>query len=655
MKTNSLIRTLVVAIAVISSATSVLAQVHPDDENRPIPDSVGKTIHVSGRVVNAGGEPVHKAQVIIWSERYSRSARPNGVQVSNVLPVVSDCTDAVLTDADGRFSTQVVIIKHGPYTDIAVVAAADELGTGQAALNPRDESQQVEVRLSNEHVVRGRLVDLKGQPAVGAKVRIVEWGTKYPLGKIEPWNEVSTDDKGRFLLRGLEDRKYRVEFSHPKLASHQEEFQAVPRASKEKVIVTVSDAHAIHGTVTYENSGKPVANAAVMAPQGDFGAFWQMTRTDDKGRYRINPFPPGNDMGLGRAKSYFLNVFPPNGEPLLVSRLAIPLSRGKSQQVDIALKQGTLVIGRVLDEANRPVEGARVQYRPKNPGHERTYMTAPTEASQVQVAITKEDGSYELGVPPGKGELLVLGPTLDFIPVETRRGVYRLYANATVSLNVSPETNVQTHDFQLQRGITLKARVTDGEGKPIDSFELISSQCLASGYQPELSEHCRDGYFELHGCDPERSYKVTILDKTNKRGAALELSAGHAEEPANIQLQPFGSAAITFEDDEGQPTKTKALLSVVLQDGAPHRFYLNAKKGTAPPEGLFQHFGGERTADEKGQLLFRDLVPGADYIVRWRPGIEGMRSPKPWPNVRFTVKTGENTDLGTKVAAHSDF
>ena len=655
MKTRSLIQALaVVAIAVITSGSGVLAQVHPDDENRPIPASVGTTISVSGRVLNSGGEPVSNAQVVAQLAGYSRSARPSGVQISNVLPVMSDYTDAVRTAADGRFSTRVVIREHGPYTDIAVVAAAKGHGIGEATLNLRDEEQRVEVRLNNEHLIRGRLVDLKGQPAVGAKVRLVEWGTKYPLGKLDAWNEVTTDDKGRFVLRGLKDRKYRVEFTHPKLAAHHEEFQAVPRASKDKVTVTVSDAHTLHGTVTYEDSGKPVMNAVVIAPQGDFGSLWQMTRTDAEGRYSVNPFPPSDDMGLGRAKSYYLNVFPPNGEPLLVSRIAVPLSRAKSQEVDVALQQGVVVTGRVLDEANRPIEGARVQYRPKKPDHSRTYMTAPTEASQVQVAITNEDGGYELGVPAGKGELLVLGPTLDFIPVETRRGVYRLYPDAKASINVSAQTTVRTQDFQLKRGVTMKARVTDGDGNPIESFELISPLCLASGYQPEISKRCRDGYFELHGCDPDQTHKVTILDKENQRGAAFELSAKHATEAANIQLQPFGSATIAFQDDDGQPTNAYASLSIVLRDGAPHRYYLNVK-GKRPAEGAFFHFGGSRTPDKLGRMQLDELIPGADYMVRWQPDGDGLRSADPWPHVRFSVKPGENLDLGTKVAAQKDF
>jgi|GEM_PF-3043312 len=655
MKTKSFTRTLaVIAIAVISSATSVRAQVHPDDENRPIPESVGKMIHVSGRVVNAGGEPVHNAEVLASFSGYSRSARPSGVQTTNVLPAMSGYTDTVHTDADGRFSTQVVIREHGPYTAIGVIASAKGLGIGRAELNFNDGEQEVEVRLANEHLIRGRVVDLKGQPAVGAKVRIVEWGTKYPLGKLAPWNEVTTDDKGRFLLRGLKDRKYRVEFTHAKLAAHQEEFQAVTRASKEKVTVTISDAHTLYGIVTYEDSGNPVANAVVMAPQGDFGPLWQMTRTDAKGRYRINPFPPGSGMGLSQTKSYYLNVFPPNGEPLLVSRIAVPLSRAKSQEVDISLKSATVVVGRVLDEANRPLEGARIQYRPKKPGHDRTYMTAPTEASQVQVAITKEDGTYELGVPPGEGELLVLGPTLDFIPTETRRGVYRLYPDAAASLDVSAKTSVQTQDFQLKRGITLKARVTDSGGKPIESFELMSALCLASGYQPESSERCGNGYFELHGCDPKRTYKATILDKENQRGAALELSAVHANEPADIRLQPFGSAAIAFEDPAGQPTNARAMLSIVLHDGAPHRYYINVK-GERPLEGSFLHFGGTRTPDKKGRLLLDDLIPGADYMVRWQPDGDGLQSADPWPHVHFSVKPGESLKLGRKVATKSEF
>ena len=391
-----------------------------------------------------------------------------------------------------------------------------------------------------------------------------------------------------------------------------------------------------------------------MAPQDDFGPWWQMTRTDAQGRYQINPFPPREGMSQ-HSKSYYLNVFPPDNKPMLVHRIAVPISRAKRQHVDVSLDQGHVILGRVTDDDDQPVEGARVQYRPQSPGHERAYMTAPTEASQLQVAITREDGSYELAVPTGDGELLVLGPTLDFIPTETRRGHYRLYADATAHLSIAPEVTTQTQNFRLRRGITLTGRATDESGAPIESFELISARCLDSGYQPEHSRQCSNGYFELHGCDPNLTYQVSLLDQDHRRGAAVELSAKHAVVPAEVQLQAFGSAAIKFETREGQPANARAMLSLVLQDGAPHRFYLNVKEGTTPLEGLFRHYGGDRSTDEQGHLRFDELIPGAEYMVRWQPDVDGMRSPEPWPHVHFRVKPGENVDLGTKVAAKSGF
>ena len=57
MKTDSFPSKLaMVAIAVLTSASELSAQVHPDDLNRTIPISVAKTIHVTGRVVTPNGD-----------------------------------------------------------------------------------------------------------------------------------------------------------------------------------------------------------------------------------------------------------------------------------------------------------------------------------------------------------------------------------------------------------------------------------------------------------------------------------------------------------------------------------------------------------------------------------------------------------------------
>ena len=55
-----------------------------------------------------------------------------------------------------------------PYEGVRLYAAAPGHGAVTTALRTVSGRQEVDVNLGPEHLVRGRLLDLKGQPAVGA-------------------------------------------------------------------------------------------------------------------------------------------------------------------------------------------------------------------------------------------------------------------------------------------------------------------------------------------------------------------------------------------------------------------------------------------------------------------------------------------------------
>ncbi len=71
-----------------------------------------------------------------------------------------------------------------------------------------------------------------------------------------------------------------------------------------------------------------------------------------------------------------------------------------------------LIQGKVTEEGTgRPVAGASVQFFPREP---REDILGGSEA----IVASKDDGSFQVAVPPGKGYLLVLGPNANYVPKE---------------------------------------------------------------------------------------------------------------------------------------------------------------------------------------------------------------------------------------------
>ena len=146
----------------------------------------------------------------------------------------------------------------------------------------------------------------------------------------------------------------------------------------------------------------PGAVVAVMASQGESGGM-QTSRflADDRGRFTANP-SSGN---------YFrLSAYPADGQPYLVPEVRFAWTKGAvKREMDVKLPRGVLVRGKVtVGGAGEPISGASVQYiaakRPDN-------ILGGWQA----VVASKDDGSYQIVVPPGKGYLFVHGPTADYL------------------------------------------------------------------------------------------------------------------------------------------------------------------------------------------------------------------------------------------------
>ena len=143
---------------------------------------------------------------------------------------------------------------------------------------------------------------------------------------------------------------------------------------------------------------------------------------------------------------------------------------------------------------------------------------------------SQSDGSFRIVVPPGKGHLLVFGPTSDYIHEVIgsrmltigRDGGERWYAHRIIPYEVSAGDSPRTLTAELRPGKTIRGRVVDVDDQPVLDAMIITRLHIEP-FNPfwrgdwSVQHRARDGYFELHGLDPKNSVLVYFFDAEHNR------------------------------------------------------------------------------------------------------------------------------------------
>src|SRR5690606_4166560 len=190
----------------------------------------------------------------------------------------------------------------------------------------------VALELPAEEPIRGKLIDIEGQPAAGVTLKMVsvqnvtdrfgQDGVSYPGGDEPPaaWlPPVTSDEQGHFTIRGVpaghgvhlqvvgSDRFAPQDIAlNTGMPEQRGERDATYRSlvknvePGEEAVLTLPPAQWFEGVVRYEDSGEPVAQARVTmwASEEESGSMISVSgQADTLGRYRINP-KPGVQFGL---------------------------------------------------------------------------------------------------------------------------------------------------------------------------------------------------------------------------------------------------------------------------------------------------------------------------------------------------------------------
>jgi protocatechuate 3,4-dioxygenase beta subunit len=162
------------------------------------------------------------------------------------------------------------------------------------------------------------------------------------------------------------------------------------------------------------------------------------TSCDGQGRFVLDDLPPGRIR---------LELAHPDRLPLV--REPIMLGPGEQRDLGNLTEQaGAIIVGRVLDEAGRAIEGARVEARPA------------AKAPSVRMA-TDRDGRFSLRVPGGDYALLALAPA------RAPRSVFALHA--------APGSEAPPFELRLVRAEGfLEGQVRDDRDHPVGRANVLA-------------------------------------------------------------------------------------------------------------------------------------------------------------------------------------
>ncbi len=275
--------------------------------------------------------------------------------------------------------------------------------------------------------ISGR-VTLKGEPAAGVSVGLQPQqsgpgGAPYVPDRSK-YSRVKTDNEGRFSFSSLNAGQYRIVALAAGFVSADDSQLVTGKMvtltdgeNLESIELRLKSGAVITGRVT-DSSGNPIVEKNVrlmkLDARGNFTPFnvgGEMTRTDDRGVYRIYSLPTGKykvSMGYSpldggvpeMSRLYFAKTFHPDTTDEKQAKI-VDLSEGaEATGVDIKIAESKKtydISGRVIEAATgQPVAGIRLGYGTVMPN-------GGIMNSFGGMASTDAQGEYQIqGVLPGK-------------------------------------------------------------------------------------------------------------------------------------------------------------------------------------------------------------------------------------------------------------
>lgn len=408
----------------------------------------------------------------------------------------------------------------------------------------------------------------------------------------DPGRFTRTDASGRYVLPAGVAEEIRVQ-------AHAAGFVARGRAFKSaafggEIVLVLPPALTLRGRVV-DAAGGGVADAQLMAVvQGARPAMIRLDgaeargETDSEGRFVLAGLTPG---------VYSLTT---NGAGFGTAAHAIELPNdGQQEALEIVLAAGRLVVGRVVDLEERPLEGIVVRLRATAGGEEE-------EEEDAYTATSDADGIFKLhGLPGETLDVLARGRAVAPLAV---RGVQVAPGSGPVDLGT----------LVLAPGASLAGRVVDPSGAVVAAAEvwIIDTPEQAARWRREGVEGeagavaDAQGRFLAEGLEPGREVGLYVDGPGFLPTVAWGLTPPLAA-PLEVTLLPAAQVHGEVVDEAGTPIAG----AEISMHGAPPDDAAAAAK-VAEADGRFY----AATSDEEGRFTVEDVAVGAFQIEAYAAG-----------------------------------
>jgi protocatechuate 3,4-dioxygenase beta subunit len=408
-------------------------------------------------LVTAGGHPAGGARVVIGGENLTPSretrARGDGTFMLGGLGAGAYVLRAALGGEVSRLSPEIVLDRSG------------------------DRPPAIKLELGPGWMVGGRVVDDAGHPLADAEVRVDALPGEDPLPEI-----VRTDGKGEWRAGPLAAGEYRLTPRQPGFVARRpaqllmgasrvggerpQILELVRGAEIEGRVVDAKGGGVAGATVRALVPGRddlaviadrlPLAAEAAGLPSGSGHALGRTrtTTTDSGGRFQLADMLPGR---------VFVEISRAGNVPYRSAALALQPAQ-RLELPAVSLRGGVALTGRVVDEGDAPVEGARVLITAA-PGGKAGSVELGALAEVV--AVTDRAGLFAASVVPGTRQVRV-----------SAAGLQDQTQTVTVSAAVPPAPVI----LRLGRAdAAVEGSAHDDQGRPIARARVLAWPVPAGG------------------------------------------------------------------------------------------------------------------------------------------------------------------------------
>lgn len=515
-------------------------EIHLLDDGRPgLTLPVSPAAAIEGEVVDTDGRAVTGAEVVLSERRQSGGMMRIQFGRPRALPKVR-------TDGKGRFRLSAI----DPLKSWDVRATADGFAPAESAvagLEPRRTTLGVRLTLSRGRSIAGTVVDRDGAPIRDAAVKLTRATVHEGPRLIRvmdgdgggPAIEGSTGDDGRFVIRGLSDGKFDVEVRHRGFAPRK--LPAIELGKPEDAVdvgkLVLDPGESLQGYVR-ARGGAPIEGADIFLRESTDGPVLRIAGPTGGA--------PGSPDAVSDPAGFFAvpDLAPERRYSLEVRRRGYveggsgDVELPRDQPIEVVLEPASDIAGRVVDQDNEGVPGARLALK-----RMRTIELGGNVARTIMINDSIADGEGRFvfeDEEPGPISLTASAPgyqeaTLDNLAIPAGEDVDDLVL--PLALGAIVEGRVVGPDGRAAIGASVRAV----SGGPEDGPRFGPGNAAVDG----------DGYYRLDGLAPGKTSIEATHERYPRVVRDLDLHAG--KNPLDLTFEGGTEVAGVVRDTGGTP------------------------------------------------------------------------------------------------------